>query len=139
MKYRLGKRAQEVAAGAARLLGRLSHSVAAGAAVRTAGGIQALLRLLQRPGSASPSAGAGAAMPPTPIAIAVAEAVTVLCAGQEVNQDAVRRGSRAMHSLVCLSLVEPFPPLTGKPPTESFQLLAPSSARRHVARSAAAA
>ncbi|KAK9846653.1 hypothetical protein WJX81_008494 [Elliptochloris bilobata] len=80
----------EVAAAAARLLGRLAHLAEAGAACRSAGGIPALLRLLQRPGSASPAAGGRGAGPPAAVAIAVAEAVTVLCAGHEVNQDAVR-------------------------------------------------
>lgn len=80
-------------AAAARLLGRLAYLAEAGAACRSAGGISALLRLLQRPGSASPAAGARAAGPPASLAIAVAEALTVLCAGHEVNQDAVRRAA----------------------------------------------
>jgi len=85
---------QEVWERAARLLGRVAHLGAAGAAVRAAGGIPALLRLLQHPGQAAPDASAGAgAGAPERVALAVAEAVTVLCAGQEVNQDAVRRGA----------------------------------------------
>jgi len=104
--------AQEVWERAARLLGRVAHLGAASAAVRAAGGIPALLRLLQRPGQAAPGAGEGAgagagagasAGAPERVALAVAEAMTVLCAGHEVNQDAVRCGSlpHSVRSVAC--------------------------------------